>query len=237
MNPRTMPSFTRVPNAVLELMPELTNAELRVVLAVVRQTFGWHRDEAPISLSLFMKITGLSRPGVLNALNSVLHRGFVHRTRSGRTFAYTVLVNQFDQLSSSTTPCNGAAVVNVDDRSVAQQGKLVDSLNKGTTKDSHDVVEALRRLGLTTNQARTAVKVRDDFSLADVSRCADWLKSSHAQNPVALLWTFLRGGRFPSGVGASPRIVENGVTRPLSLNEIKRAAEERRLADPELAED
>jgi hypothetical protein len=46
------PNFTQVPNVVIdELAPELTEAELRVLLYIVRRTFGFHREWDYISLS------------------------------------------------------------------------------------------------------------------------------------------------------------------------------------------
>jgi phage replication O-like protein O len=37
------PTFTRIPNDIIEAMPSLGNAELRVLLAIARKTHGWQK--------------------------------------------------------------------------------------------------------------------------------------------------------------------------------------------------
>ena len=38
------PGYTRVPNELLELLPRLPNAEMRVMLVVIRKTTGWQAE-------------------------------------------------------------------------------------------------------------------------------------------------------------------------------------------------
>nr|MDP9471051.1 replication protein [Chloroflexota bacterium] len=46
------PNFTQVPDELFDvLMPQLSDAELRVLLYIVRRTFGFKRDADAISLS------------------------------------------------------------------------------------------------------------------------------------------------------------------------------------------
>jgi hypothetical protein len=45
------PAFTQMPNAVVdELLPELNEGELKVLLYIVRRTFGFQRDSDDISI-------------------------------------------------------------------------------------------------------------------------------------------------------------------------------------------
>lgn len=95
------PNYTQIPNVVLDSMSEMSDSEFRVVLAVARQTFGWHRERDKISVSQLQKLTGLSRQGVVNGIKAGERRGLIERIpdeadkRGG--FWYRLLVNDVDQ--------------------------------------------------------------------------------------------------------------------------------------------
>jgi phage replication O-like protein O len=62
-------SFTQVPHEILETLAraELSSYESRVVLVIIRMTFGWHRDADTIANLQFRNATGIK------------HRGNIHR--------------------------------------------------------------------------------------------------------------------------------------------------------------
>jgi phage replication O-like protein O len=101
------PNYTQIPNAVLDLMADMGEAELRVVLAIARQTFGWHKKRDKISLSQLTKLTGMSRPAVVNGLKAGIERGLIDRTpdpNDGRGgIWYHLLVNEVNQSSTLTS--------------------------------------------------------------------------------------------------------------------------------------
>jgi len=60
--------YTQVPDALFdEQLSRLSHAELKVVLWIMRCTFGWKKDRDAISLSQLEKATGLSRRAVIAA--------------------------------------------------------------------------------------------------------------------------------------------------------------------------
>lgn len=72
--------YTTVPNVILdELLPLLTVAELKTLLVIIRQTFGWSDKKGSrkkrdwISTSQFVSKTGLSRQTVSKTIG-ILHR-------------------------------------------------------------------------------------------------------------------------------------------------------------------
>jgi len=87
------PNYTQIPNQILGAwrngtfiigqMSDMGEAELKVALALCRQTFGFHRNEAQASLSWFEKATGLSRQGVINGLAQLLKRGLFTKLDTG----------------------------------------------------------------------------------------------------------------------------------------------------------
>lgn len=73
------PNYTQVPNLIFELMAAMEGTELRVVLAIARRTFGYHKEKAKASISDLMKDTGLSRPSVISGVEAGAMRGLVQR--------------------------------------------------------------------------------------------------------------------------------------------------------------
>jgi len=84
------PNTTPVPDDVFDVIaPELTEAELRVLLYVVRRTFGFNRERDAISLSQMVdgittrdgrildRGTGMSRRGVMKGCAGLLEKGII----------------------------------------------------------------------------------------------------------------------------------------------------------------
>ena len=58
----TAPNYTQCPNDILDhWLPHLREAELKVLLVIIRKTFGYHKKRDKISISQIEKITGLHR--------------------------------------------------------------------------------------------------------------------------------------------------------------------------------
>lgn len=101
------PNYTQIPNGLIGLMPQMKESELRVTLAIARETFGWHRDEKSLSLTRLRTLTGLSRQGVLNGIESGLRRRLIERRPEKDSFTYRLLVHEVDQSTQLTSPPSG----------------------------------------------------------------------------------------------------------------------------------
>jgi len=88
------PRYTPVPDDLFdELMPEITGSELKVLLYVVRRTFGFKKDSDHISLSQMVngitkkdgsiqdKGTGLHKDSVITAVKSLVSKGILLKNR------------------------------------------------------------------------------------------------------------------------------------------------------------
>jgi phage replication O-like protein O len=98
------PNYTQVPNILLdEHIQQMSDAELRVTLAIVRKTIGWQKRRDKISITQLEKLTGMSRQGVLNGVSSGLIRGTISRIPDGDGYIYELtissekVVNEVDQ--------------------------------------------------------------------------------------------------------------------------------------------
>lgn len=77
------PYFTAVPNEVMDhYLPELSHGELKVLLVILRRTYGWHRDTDTLSLSRLAELTGLGKSTCCEAAKSLEERGLVSRKQN-----------------------------------------------------------------------------------------------------------------------------------------------------------
>lgn len=64
--------YTQVPDALFDQqLSRLSHAELKVVLWIMRCTFGWKKERDAISLTQLQRATGLSRQSVAAATQSL----------------------------------------------------------------------------------------------------------------------------------------------------------------------
>ena len=52
-------NYTKMPNDLFEMMSDMKDTELRVIIALCRFTFGYHRNSASASIADLQKWTGL----------------------------------------------------------------------------------------------------------------------------------------------------------------------------------
>jgi hypothetical protein len=112
------PNYTQAPNAFFDhaLKQIDSMSELKVTLAVIRHTMGFHRDEHELSLSYLVEYTGMRRETVIDGLKRAMKRGTVDRRPSGNTFAYFMkvqapLVGKPDHPASAGSRKTGPKVV------------------------------------------------------------------------------------------------------------------------------
>lgn len=122
-----LPNYTQTPNALFDLMPQMNNQELRVTLAIIRKTKGWHKQEDELSISQLMELTGLSRQGVVNGTRRALERGTVYRKPAGRSFVYGLIVNVVDQAKEDVS----TSLTNDSQRRLPKSVNDVDTQKKG----------------------------------------------------------------------------------------------------------
>jgi phage replication O-like protein O len=108
------PNHTQTPNAFFDVvMPQIeTMSELKVTLAIIRQTHGWHKNEDVLSLSQLQKLTGMRRESVVDGVERALGRGSIVRRKVGQSYSYGLkVVRKPDQLAESASPQTGPQVV------------------------------------------------------------------------------------------------------------------------------
>lgn len=79
------PNYTQVPNDFFdELLPSLKEGELKVLIIIMRQTFGWgNKAWDRISVSQLVKKTGLGRATVIRAVQSLHKKKIITKVTKG----------------------------------------------------------------------------------------------------------------------------------------------------------
>jgi len=107
------PNYTQIPNVFLDdVLPQIKSlAEMKVVLVVMRKTFGFHKRADMLSISQIKTLTGLSHQSVIDGIEAATARGILQRKPRGISFAYAVhlqaekhaaqVVKNLDHLSES----------------------------------------------------------------------------------------------------------------------------------------
>lgn len=94
------PNYTQIPNLFLDdVMKTMKETELKVCMAVMRQTFGWHKAGDRISISQLMEFTGLSNSGVCDGVKGAIDKGVLTREPSGQGFIYSLTVSTYEKFS------------------------------------------------------------------------------------------------------------------------------------------
>ena len=70
--------FVPIPNAYIDrYLADLSGAELKVLLAVLRRTVGWRKESDEISIEQLQQMTGLARSSVRDGLQELVKRGLL----------------------------------------------------------------------------------------------------------------------------------------------------------------
>lgn len=154
------------PNSIIdELLPELSHSELKCYLCVLRKTKGWNKEEDAISVSQFMKVTGLSNKAVISACESLVEREILERKSGDRnTGIYSIktyktatsekssLVKNFPATSEKSSPVTSEK----SSHTINNIKNNIQNTNKKNTKKS--VLDLLADFGITGQLA-------DDFMI------------------------------------------------------------------------
>jgi hypothetical protein len=122
-------------------MDKLSDVELRVMLVACRQTFGWHREKAPLSISYLEAKTGKSKQGVRNGVMKSTKRSWLKKVGTGRRGVSIYGINFSDlstELTVSSQPSREEHVKPVDTEKKVKDSKEKNILAGGEVGDSSD---------------------------------------------------------------------------------------------------
>lgn len=170
--------YTKLPHTFFILAPKMKEAEIRVTLTIARETIGWHRESAELSLSDFVEKTGLTRQGVSNGIADGLKRETIQRKATGQSFEYSLnfieLGNEVDQLAKATRqrsrPVNevdqSTKLTRSRQRSRPELGNEVDQPIKEVKKLKETLKKQAPRARKKSEQKKS-IPLPEDFSMTD----------------------------------------------------------------------
>lgn len=105
----TSPNHTQCPNDLFDVhMLDMKEAELKVTLAIIRKTLGFHKKSDPISLTQLQKLTGLSRQAVSDGTAAAIKRGLIQVVGTGKrgVIIYGLVINSDQSIEVTNAPLN-----------------------------------------------------------------------------------------------------------------------------------
>lgn len=185
-----IPNFLQVPNAVIdELLPDLTGAELKCYLVVIRKTKGWNKESDNISISQFMKATGLSNSAVIKACESLVKYGLLIKKNGARnTGVYAVN-------SYSKTTCEESSQVTSEKSSpVKKVHSTCEESSQVTCEKSSHTINNIKNTIQNTNKKTTQKNSLDllaEFGI--VGQLADDFITHRKSKKATITETALKG--------------------------------------------
>lgn len=194
-----MQPYTQTPNSIYAAMPDMGEAELRIVLVVVRMTHGWHRSAALISLSYFERATGLSRHGVLAGIRAALSNGHIRRERSGSSYSYAIVDNSdsaaadYPQAETPHAPPPGVQPAHPKKKPDVRDEQLEEMLITISSAAAETGERPLESVGWLAKRAR-------GLGMGDGDLWCLWQSCQQARRPLGLLlWALGHDGRVMRG--------------------------------------
>lgn len=159
----------QVPNAVIdELMAELSGAELKCYLAILRKTKGWNKDFDAVSVTQLMSVTGLSNRAVIDACNHLVELNLLYQktgSRGVKIFSVNLCNNFTSEKSSLVKKVHGtsekSSLVTSEKSSHTKnniKNTTQNTIKKTTQKSESEVL--LERFGITGQLAKDFIAHR-----------------------------------------------------------------------------
>lgn len=166
-----IPNSFQVPNSLVDdLIAELSGAELKCYLFVVRKTRGWNKEFDSISISQFMEVTGLSNRSVIDACNNLAKLGLLVQSTGARgvkVYSANMEKSSTYEESSHVKKVHSTCEKSSQDlvKKVHTQNNTIKNTTKNTNKKtsqkkSQSAVELLAEFGITDDLANDFITHR-----------------------------------------------------------------------------
>jgi phage replication O-like protein O len=118
------PNFTQVPNELFDdWIRELGFAEVKVLMIIMRKTFGWHKVRDRISLSQLETLTGLTRSNIIKATKTLIKKRFITKEVEGKLGSqatyYELVVEDVKESSNGYLCDTGGSIFAIPGGSIA----------------------------------------------------------------------------------------------------------------------
>lgn len=179
------PNYTQVPNDLFLLMPDMDKSELKVVLAVCRQTIGWHKTKDRLTITRLMTLTGLSRQSVYDGISKAIDRGILIQDECPEDgYVYSLDI----RVSNEETP----SVQPLDTQKKEKESKETAAaiVEKQPTQDTPNIFKLYENLGLALNPT-----IAEQLTEAEKEYPPDWIVEAFKRAAAANVrrWNYIEG--------------------------------------------
>lgn len=179
----TSPNHTQCPNDLFDVhMLDMKEAELKVTLAIIRKTLGFHKKSDPISLSQLQKLTGLSRQAVSEGAADAIERGLVEIVGTGKrgVLIYGLVINSDQSIKETTT---------------SQENRPVTSLKSRHTKETEQKKPLQKKIKENAPDGATSAQKPKKVSYPSNAKSWEWkhLEQYACENPTIELLAAFNG--------------------------------------------
>lgn len=105
------PNYTQIPNVFFDnIMSKINGSEFKVLMAISRKTFGWHKEIDRISYSQIMEMAGISsKETVNNSIKKLVSKDIIKLEKVGQINYYSINVTEIEpvQKSNQYENCTG----------------------------------------------------------------------------------------------------------------------------------
>ena len=105
------PNYTQIPNVFFDnIMSKINGSEFKVLMAISRKTFGWHKEIDRISYSQIMEMAGISsKETVNNSIKKLVSKDIIKLEKVGQINYYSINVTEIVpvQKSNQYENCTG----------------------------------------------------------------------------------------------------------------------------------
>src|ERR1700753_812558 len=157
------PNTTQTPNSFFDrvLKMPVTLAELKIICAIIRHTYGWWEKSFELSIQDLCELTGLAEPNVQRAAKRLAEGSerlpkLISRKRKGKqgTYSYSLLMD----FSESATHATWGAL--------PMQHGVLDPMQHGSSKEERNSIKQIRKKSVVSSSPkepmRTIAKVKSD---------------------------------------------------------------------------
>lgn len=206
------PNYTQVANLILDdLMRYMSGAELKVTLAIARQTFGYHRERYALTISDLETLTGLSRPAVVEAVSDGERRGMICReVVDGRT-TYSLVIN--DEVLAVKKESLPVKKVNHDDG----KESLPSAVKKVNRRSKESLPKSVNKVDQNTpvlKKEKESIKEREEDDLPPPPL-----------DPIPAAWQQIFGTAMPADIAKAIARELSGCSDDAIIHGFKAAAE------------
>lgn len=144
-NPQVEDGHVDIANGIVEALcrVQLSGYETRILWALFRKTYGWHKKEDRISLTQFQVLTGLPIPKISNTLNRLVLRKMVRVTENGngkiKTYGFQKVFSLWQDLPEKVIPKSAIPEKGITEN--GSQGLPISASTKETiTKEKESII-------------------------------------------------------------------------------------------------